>query len=106
MDVRLVCAALGMAVALAGCSKPQAGASDGKTFVAADQAAATAGKTDRDEQQAYSDATQGPVLDAQGNELDPELADAVRESVRSRQAEADESGGEEPVGEDPSGEGE
>ncbi|QGN53609.1 hypothetical protein [Novosphingobium sp. Gsoil 351] len=34
-----------------------------------------------------------PVLDAQGNELDPELADAVREKMEEEKAAQEDSGG-------------
>lgn len=85
MQTKTLLTALTVALALAGCSKPQAGASDGKTFVADGQAPAIDPSATRAKPVEYSAATEGPVLDANGEPLDPELADAVRESVRERQ---------------------
>ena len=74
--MRTVSALAGLAVAtlLGGCS-PTSSDADEKSFRA--EAAAAA---------ASSEETLPPVLDAEGNELDPQLADAVRAKMEEDKA--------------------
>lgn len=67
-------AAVAIATLLSACS-PAASSADEKSFRA--EAAASAVPNDEEQQ---------PVLDAQGNELDPQLADAVREKMEEDKA--------------------
>ena len=78
--MRTVSALAGLAVAtlLGGCS-PTSSDADEKSFRA--EAAAAA---------ASSEETLPPVLDAEGNELDPQLADAVRAKMDEDNAAAEE----------------
>ena len=74
--MRIVSALAGLAAAtlLSACS-PTSSDADGKSFRA--EAAAVA---------APSEETLPPVLDAEGNELDPQLADAVRAKMEEDKA--------------------
>ena len=73
-------AVLALVAALSGCSPAAQTDADEKSFRAEPIAAADPSEA------------QPPVLDAQGNELDPQLADAVRAKMEEDQA-APESGG-------------
>ena len=75
MNITHALAALALAAALNACSPAPTSDADEKSFRAEPVAAA-----------ASADEKLPPVLDAEGNELDPELADAVRAKMAEDKA--------------------